>query len=130
MKLETIKKSLELYLTTVTDETERIGIQNSIKECEQQIERYQSRDIWKDTIYIITPNSLVDLINFGTYDNYGKLRRTNGSVSLEQYRELMNHQLFLDLTDNCLQLGLDVIGDIWSDNEEYGDNNPDGTFKM
>ena len=130
MKLETIKKSLELYLTTVTDETERIGIQNSIKECEQQIERYQSRDIWKDTIYIITPNSLVDLINFGTYDNYGKLRRLNGSVSLEQYRELMNHQLFLDLTDNCLQLGLDVIGDIWSDNEEYGDNNPDGTFKM
>lgn len=130
MKLETIKKSLELYLTTITDETERIGIQNSIKECEQQIERYQSRDIWKDTIYIITPNSLVDLINFGTYDNYGKLRRTNGTVSLEQYRELMNHQLFLDLTDNCLQLGLDVIGDIWSDNEEYGDNNPDGTFKM
>jgi hypothetical protein len=130
MKLETVKKSLELYLTTVTNETERIEIQNSINECQQQIDRYQSRDIWEDDIYIITPNSLVDLLNFNTYDEYGKLRRTNGSVTLEQYRELVNKQMFLDLTDNSLQLGLDVIGDLWSDNEEYGDNNPDGTFNM
>jgi hypothetical protein len=130
MKLETIKKSLELYLTTVTNETERIEIQNSINECQQQIDRYQSRDIWEDDIYVITPNSLVDLLNFSTYDEYGKLRRTNGSVTLEQYRELVNKQMFLDLTDNSLQLGLDVIGDLWSDNEEYGDNNPDGTFNM
>ena len=130
MKLETIKKSLELYLTTVTDETERIGIQNSIKECEQQIERYQSRDIWKDTIYIITPNSLVDLLNISTYDGFGKMKRTNGSVTLEQYRELVNKRMFMDLTDGSLQLGLDVINDLWTDNEQYGDNNPDGTFKM
>jgi hypothetical protein len=130
MKLETVKKSLELYLTTVTNETERIEIQNSINECQQQIDRYQSRDIWEDDIYIITPNSLVDLLNFSTYDEYGKLRRTNGSVTFEQYRELVNKQMFLDLTDNSLQLGLDVIGDLWSDNEEYGDNNPDGTFNM
>jgi hypothetical protein len=130
MKLETVKKSLELYLTTVTNETERIEIQNSINECQQQIDRYQSRDIWEDDIYVITPNSLVDLLNFSTYDEYGKLRRTNGSVTLEQYRELVNKQMFLDLTDNSLQLGLDVIGDLWSDNEEYGDNNPDGTFNM
>ena len=130
MKLETVKKSLELYLTTVTNETERIEIQNSINECQQQIDRYQSRDIWEDDIYVITPNSLVDLLNFSTYDEYGKLRRTNGSITLEQYRELVNKQMFLDLTDNSLQLGLDVIGDLWSDNEEYGDNNPDGTFNM
>ena len=129
MTLELLKKSLELYLTTVTDETEQTQVLQSISECQEQIDRYFSRDIWNDTIYIISPNSLSDLLNISTYDEYGKLKKSNGDVTFEQYRELVNDKMFLDLTDSSIELGYDIISDLWLDNEEYENHNPDGTMR-
>jgi hypothetical protein len=35
----------------------------------------------------------------------------------------------LDLTDNSIELGYDIISDLWLDNEEYENHNTDGTMR-
>ena len=124
MTTELIKKSLELYLTTVTDETERVQVQQSIDECLEQIDCSDD-----DQICLVSPLSLLDLLNNSTYNIYGKLKRSNDTVTFEQYRDSVNRHLTLDLTDRCLKIGYYFVRDLWSDNERYGSNNPDGTFK-
>ena len=72
---------------------------------------------------------LTALLNYLTYDDYGLLKRKNGTVSFELYSETVRDKYDLDLSDEVLELGYYFIRDLWNDNERYGNNNPDGTFK-
>lgn len=132
MKLETIKKSLELLLTTTTDENERTEIQKSLSEIDEQISCYSEfeRDLYNDRIYLIIPSVLTDLLNTATYNDYGQFRKSNGSISFAQYSDIVRNRYTLDsLTDSLLETGYHFLNDLWSDNEHFGHNNPDGTIK-
>lgn len=72
---------------------------------------------------------LTTLLNYLTYDDYGLLKRKNGTVSFELYSETVRDKYDLELSDEVLELGYYFIRDLWNDNERYGNNNPDGTFK-
>lgn len=131
MDITILKKSLEHYLTTTTDETEINNITKTLSEINEQISIYSSPELWKHSSYIITPDSLASLLISKTYDEYGRFRKTNGSVTLDQYRNIVYNICYLtELTDYCISFGFDIITDLWSDNEHYGNNNPDGTFKL
>ena len=129
MDITIIKKSLENYLTTVTDETEKSEVMNSLVEIDELTSIYCNSDIWKNSCYIVTPTSISDLLNLLTYDDYGRLKKSTGSVSIEQYTDIVRKKYFLDeLTHSCISLGYDIISDLWNDNEHYGNHNPDGSF--
>jgi hypothetical protein len=72
---------------------------------------------------------LTTLLNYLTYDDYGLLKRKNETVSFELYSETVRDKYDLELSDEVLELGYYFIRDLWNDNERYGNNNPDGTFK-
>lgn len=72
---------------------------------------------------------LTTLLNYLTYDDYGLLKRKNKTVSFELYSETVRDKYDLELSDEVLELGYYFIRDLWNDNERYGNNNPDGTFK-
>ena len=130
MKLETLKKSLELYLETTHDENERTEIINSISEIDRQIKQYRSRNIFNDTIHLITPSTITELLNLITYNEFGKLKKSTGSVSIEQYTGIINNCYLLDeLTVDLIEHGYCFVNDLWRDNEHFGHNTPDGTIK-
>lgn len=122
MNLEILKKSLELYLETVTDETDRTEIIDSISEINKQLEI-------DEPTYLISFSDLSDLLISKTYDEFGKLKKSTGTVTLEQYTEIIRNKYYLDIVDLQIEIGYSIINDLWNDNERYGNNNPDGTFK-
>lgn len=82
----------------------------------------------KNTLPVSTFD-LTTLLNYLTYDDYGLLKRKNETVSFELYSETVRDKYDLELSDEVLELGYYFIRDLWNDNERYGNNNPDGTFK-
>lgn len=125
MKLELVKTLLENQLTITTDETERTELTNTLSEINEILE-------YTDRVCLITPDSILDLLTTVTYDDYGRFRKSNGSISFEQYSELVrnNSKYSLEnLTDSNLECGYCFLNDLWSDNEHFGHNNPDGTIK-
>jgi hypothetical protein len=130
MKLEILKKALEHYILSADcSEADRQNVFDAIAECNNQIERYYSRELWMDTVYIVTSDSMHTLLNKVTYDNYGKLKKSCGQVPFEWYAEDVRKAFDMDLTNEVLQLGYHFVSDLWNDNEADGENNPDGTFK-
>ena len=130
MKLELLKTALEHYvLSADCSEDNRKNVFEAIAECNELIERYESRDIWKDTVYLVSSESLSDLLNLATYDEYGKLARIhNGNVPFPYYADKVRKWQHTDLTNRSLELGYDIVSNLWHDNEEQGKNKPDGTF--
>ena len=132
MKLDNLKKALEHYvLSADCPADERQDIFDAIAECNELKERYADRDMWKDCVYLVSASSLSDLLNHTTYDDFGKLARVHGNdVPFDYYAGKVRQWFLSDMTNRSLQLGYDIVHDLWGDNEAYGNNNPDGTFKL
>lgn len=130
MKLETLKKALEHYVLTADCSAEdRPDVFDAIAECNELAERYINRELWKDCIYLISADSLSDLLNMTTYDDFGKRAKIHGNdVPFDYYASDVRKWYLQDLTNRSLQLGYDIIHDLWHDNEVDGNHNPDGTF--
>jgi hypothetical protein len=129
MNIITIRNALESYLITVSDESEKAEVMKSLVDIDEQLSLYRNPDIWKNDSYILTPDSLSDLLISTTYDLYGRFRKTNGTVTLEQYTNIVYKNCYLtELTPSCISFGFDILTDLWSDNEQFGYNNPDGSF--
>lgn len=124
-----LKKALYDYLNnntvTISDKEQ---IEAFIKDCDD-IERKANDDsIWKYECYVMHAEDVSDLMNIATYDSYGKLYVANDqNVSLEQYTaDIDNH--YYAIPDSAIQLGYDVIHDLYSDNDDLGSHYADGTF--
>lgn len=133
MKLETLIKALEHYIPSAEcSEDERKEALAALKSCQSVRERFASSDIWSDTIYVVTSDALSSLLNTATYDIYGKCARTGhgNNVKFEYYaHDCRRRGALEELTDEQLQLGYDIISDLWHDNEASGYNNEDGSFR-
>lgn len=129
MKLELIKKSIEQSIQTETNETVKNELLKTLSEINDQIERYESRDLFDDEIYLITPESITDLLNIVTYDELGKLLKKSDDIKVEQYEDLIKSKFQIyELNKTVLTTGLEIISDLWYENDEYGNHNDDGTF--
>ena len=129
MKLELIKKSIEQSIQTETNETVKNELLATLSEINDQIERYESRDLFDDEIYLITPESITDLLNIVTYDELGKLLKKSDDVDIEQYENLLKSKFQIyELNKTIMTAGLEIISDLWYENDEYGNHNDDGTF--
>ena len=129
MTLTTIMNALELYINTLKNEDERLEAEGALAECQNLIKYFNTRDIWRDAVHVVSPNVVCDMLSNITYDDYGKLAKANnGTVTREQYHDIVRSKYQLELTDDCVDLGYEIVSDLWNDNESLGDNNPDGTF--
>lgn len=129
MKLELIKKSIEQSIQTETNEVVKNELLKTLSEINDQIERYESRDLFDDEIYLITPESITDLLNIVTYDELGKLLKKSDDIKVEQYEDLIKSKFQIyELNKTVLTTGLEIISDLWYENDEYGNHNDDGTF--
>lgn len=124
-----LKKALYDYLdnntVTISDKEQ---IEAFIKDCDD-IERKASDDsIWKYECYVLHAEDVSDLLNVATYDSYGKLYVANDhNVSLEQYTADVDCQYYA-IPESVIQLGYDVIHDLYSDNDDLDSHYADGTF--
>lgn len=79
-----------------------------------------------------TWDACMDLINELYYDDYGRLRKTRYAVpTIDEWiaETKRTHTVGLDVFPaEAIERALDVIGDLWLDNEQHGDHHPDGTF--
>ena len=122
MNLEILKSAVELYLETVNDETDRDETIKTLSEINKQLEI-------DEPTYLISFTSLTDLLISKTYDDFGKLKKSTGTVTLEQYTEIVRKKYYLDIVDFQIEIGYEIVNDLWNDNEHFGNNNPDGTIK-
>lgn len=131
MKLTTLTKALEQYiLSAELSSNERQDALDALAECHEVAERFDNRDLWKDTVYLVSSDGLSDLLNIATYDIHGKRARIHeDDMQFDYYAYDVRQLVSSDLTNRVLQLGYDIVHDLWYDNDANGDHNPDGTFK-
>lgn len=132
MKLTTIQKALEHYMLSADcPEEERQEVVDALKSCSKADERYDDRDIWNSEVYVIPAPALSELLNWSTYDIYGKRAKMHGTNLRFSYYSHDCRRFGLDqLSDEALELGFDVIGDLWRDNEAAGSHTAEGTFQQ
>ena len=130
MKTTLLRKALLDYLdrTTVTEE-EYNAINAAIVELDEIEQRAGTNDAWKHECYILHAESVCDLMNMATYDEYGKMYvKQHGTVNYVDY-ESMVLTFMTTMTTAAIELGYDIVRDLYNENEQQGLHNPDGTFK-
>ena len=125
-----LRKALLDYLdhTTVT-EKDYNAINATIVELDEIEQRAGTDDVWKYDCYILQSDAVCDLMDMATYDEYGKMYvKQHGTVNYADY-EHMVLKYMTTMTTAAIELGYDIVRDLYNENEQQGEHNPDGTFK-
>ena len=125
-----LRKALLDYLDrdTITEE-DRNSINAAIAELDEIEQRAGTDDAWKHKCYILHADSVCDLMNISTYDDYGKMYvKQHGTVNYVDY-ERMVLKYMPTITTAAIELGYDIVRDLYDENEQHGEHNIDGTFK-
>ena len=125
--LNIIKTALSHYLASGDCTDDFVNICWAVDELDELLARGVDGT---EHIHFVPSSNMLGLLNYATYDDYGRLARLLGdNVSFEQYAERVRTFDLVSLTDDTLKTGYYFVRDLWSDNEQAGHNNPDGTFK-
>lgn len=132
MKLNILKDALQHYMLSADcSEKDREEVISALLSCQSVDERFESKEIWSDEVYVVTADMLSTLLNIATYDTFGRRARSHKTnrFPFQYYAYDCRKDCWLDeLSDEQLQLGYDVVCDLWQDNEAAGIHKPDGTF--
>lgn len=127
MTLELLKAGLKKL---IDDNQFTAEAQQAIAEIEQVQQLAAPDNIFKGECYVLHSETVSGLLNIATYDAYGKLFvEYSGDVSIGDYEQVVRDQYeceYMPLT--AIELGYDIISDLYRDNEAQGCHNPDGTF--
>lgn len=96
-----------------------------------RIETNKCRDIWHGSVCVLATTDVLELINHGLYNKFGKIMRTpNDRNPMYRFADAVHETPgFEYLSDDIIRDGYEYLNDLWHDNEQYCSNNPDGTFK-
>lgn len=125
-----LRKALIAYLDreTITD-ADRNSINAAIAELDEIEQRAGANDDWNHECYILPADSVCDLMNMATYDDYGKLYvKQHGTVNYVDYERTVLKYM-PTITTAAIELGYDIVRDLYDENELHGEHNSDGTFK-
>lgn len=130
MKLELLKKGLQ----KLVDEDNNQEAVQAIAEINEIQQRVAWNDAFNGDCYVIYASDAASIMNMLTYDEYGKLyvaaSKLDKIVPFNKYEAVCRGLLDLDgLPLSMIQLGFDIVGDLYADNEALDYHNPDGTFK-
>lgn len=129
MKTTLLRAALLDYLDNNTLSVEDFNsINAAIVELDEIEQRAGTDDAWKHDVYIMHADAAADLLNIATYDTYGKMyAKQHGTVSRADYEQAVLEG-FATLSTAAIELGYDIVHDLYADNELLGCHNPDGTF--
>lgn len=137
-RLETIMKfdllTTALKMLAESDENRKADAMNAVYEIQEMQRRLGHYDeIWNGSCYILPADTVSDLLNMTTYDEYGKLyaKRLDSEryVSLNDYENACRRNAGLEFASLAtIMLGYDIVKDLYADNEISGCHNADGTF--
>ena len=128
--LTIIRTALQHYLTS--DDCASGPIEQLVTVCQaiDELDELIARGVdGTEHIHFVPSSNMLGLLNYATYDDYGRLAKQNPDVSFEQYAESVRTFDLVGLTDDTLKNGYYFVRDLWYDNEHFGNNNPDGTFR-
>jgi hypothetical protein len=125
MELSILKSALELYLNS-DNCSDPESVQKTINDCNELLNNGFEPT---DTVQIVPDLTIMDLLNISTYDEFGKQLKQNPNTTIDEYRQTCNNMFSNELTTSMVESGYYFIRDLWNDNEHYGNNNPDGTFR-
>ena len=96
-----------------------------------RVETNRCRDIWHGNVYVTATTDVLELINHDLYDAFGKIiKEYGGQSALFKFLDVAHETPgFEYMSYDIIQDAFSFLNDLWHDNEEYGSNNPDGTFK-
>lgn len=131
---QTLQKVLSIALSSdqLTDD-EILQVTTQLKKnSELQQLLTANNDIWKSEIEVVGAECSATVTNYLLYDSYGRLRRANPTITVDEavarLRET-EQDLLAGIPDCMIADGLSFVSDLWSDNDDLGYNNADGTYK-
>lgn len=129
MNLLTLQNALLMYgASAECSEAEREDAFKAIQELSAVRERYTNADIWKLEVCVVSPSTMMDMLNHITYDDYGRIaRREKGEAPFHYYADKVRKYL-PDLTNDVLRDAFTYLKDLWHDNEEQCQNTVVGTY--
>ena len=86
-----------------------------------------------EDVTVIPTTLMVDFGNIMWYDYYGRKARQIGydNMTAEEFINAVHHDAYCpEVSDLVLTDSYYLIHDLWLENENGGDNNPDGSFKQ
>ena len=130
MKLTIIEQALEQLLATDLSEQDRQHAFKALREVHETCERATDPEIYRDEVYLISASNMADIQVNNLYDVYAKRRMSYGGDFPADYFKHDARKVFgfEDFTNEQLQIGYDVISDLWADNEAAGNHDENGLF--
>lgn len=128
-----LRKALYGYLdhntTTADDYEEALAAIKELDEIDALAAESGADNVWKHKCYIVHAEDASNMLNELTYDTYGKLfvQSGCGSVGYDLYATAVRKD-YANIPSQLMQLGYELISDLYEDNEQSGCHNPDGTF--
>ena len=128
MKLNTVKQALELLLATNLTKQDRQDAFQALKEVHDTLERATDNRVYRDEAYMISASNTTDILVNGLYPVYADLHKIYGdNLDVDNFKYRARKELgFEDFTNEQLQIGYEVIADLWQDNEAAGTHDENG----
>lgn len=133
MDTRILKKALHMMLQRGDhDPNVTSGIQDALEEIANVEERWGDDAMnWDYGATILPLTAAIDLVNVCLYDTYGLLCRSSPTViRYEDFAPFARQAAgFETMSDQALRDGFEFVCDLWKDNERFGYNNLDGSFR-
>lgn len=133
MKLAIIEKALsELQHSGKWTEDELVDIQNCWVEL-AEMKRAEPDSYNLQDVYVIPVQHMIDYGNRMWYDTYGRMARRipNGRDVPANFINAIRDECYIETASSLLLEDIhSFLNDLWHDNEEQGENDTDGTYKM
>ena len=121
-----------LYESTDHPDYKRMAIKDALDEAYAQ-KKLMDYDLVKGQVHIVSLTTALELVNLGLYDEFGRdakmFKKVGQSYTFDRFLSIARNSYLSDITTDMLRDGYDYLSDLWNDNETYGNNNPDGTFR-
>ena len=120
-----------LYANTLYPDYKRSAIKDALDEVYAQKD-LMDYDLHRGQVHIVSLTTAMETINMAMYDDYGrnaKAAKIGGhAYTFNEFLNMARQSFVSDITIDMLRDGFAYLEDLWSDNEAYGNNDPDGTF--
>ena len=122
----------KLWQDTIYPDYKCAAIKDALDEAHAQKE-LMDYELLKGQVHIVSLTTAMETVNMALYDGYGRnakaAKKTGSAYTFREFLDFARKSFIADATIDVLKDGFEYLDDLWEDNETYGNNNPDGTFR-
>lgn len=121
-----------LYENTLYPDYKRSAVKEALDEAYAQKD-LMDYELLKGNVHIVSLTTALETINQALYDDFGRSakmhKKNNVPYTFNKFYTTARSSYLSDITVDMLRDGFEYLEDLWNDNEVFGNNNPDGTFR-